>query len=106
MRQENSMLRITLIDGRTQRRLILEGKLIAPWTAELRSVCEKATANLCGRELVIELKHIMVISQEGENVIRELINDGIRFSCRGVFTKHVVKELTRRAGRNLGEVKR
>jgi hypothetical protein len=97
----NSMLRISLIDGRTQRRLILEGKLIAPWAAELRNASEQARVDLNGRELVIELKHITAISQEGENVIRELINDGIRFSCRGVFTKHVFRELTRRARRDI-----
>jgi hypothetical protein len=52
------------------------------------------------------MKHITTISQEGENVILELISGGIKFRCDGVFTKHVVKELTRRAGRNVGEVKR
>jgi hypothetical protein len=31
-----------------------------------------------------------------------LINGGILFRCHGVFTKHVVKDLTRRASRNLG----
>ena len=100
------MLRISLIDNARQRRLIVEGKLIAPWAAELKSACETARADLRGRELVIEIKHLTTISQEGENVILELINGGTRFRCDGVFTKHVVKELARRAGRNLGEVRR
>jgi hypothetical protein len=96
------MMKISLVDNARQRRVIVEGKLIAPWTAELRNACREARADLCGRELVIEMKHITTISQEGENVILELINRGIRFRCHGVFTKHVVKELTRRARRNLG----
>jgi hypothetical protein len=96
------MLKISLIDNSRQRRLIVEGKLIAPWTAELRNACQEARADLRGRELVVEMKHITTVSQEGENVILELINGGIRLRCHGVFTKHVVKELTRRAGRNLG----
>jgi hypothetical protein len=100
------MLRISLIDNDRRRRLIVEGKLIAPWAAELRNACEQARADLRGRELVIEMKHISAISQEGENVILELINGGVKFRCDGVFTKHVVKELTRRAGRNIGKVKR
>jgi hypothetical protein len=98
-----AMLKISLIDSARQRRVIVEGKLLAPWVAELRSACEKARADLRGRELVIEMKHISTISQEGENVILELINGGIRFRCHGVFTKHVVKELNRRANRNLGK---
>jgi hypothetical protein len=82
--------------------VIVEGKLITPWAAELRSACEKARTDLGDRELVIEMKHVTTISQEGENVILELINGGIRFRCHGLFAKHVVKELTRRASRNLG----
>ena len=100
------MLRISLIDSRTQRRLILEGRLIAPWATELRNASEKARADLNGRELVIELKHMTAISQEGENVILELINEGVKFCSRGVFTKHVFRELTRRARRDVREMKR
>jgi anti-anti-sigma regulatory factor len=96
------MLKISLIDSARQRRLIVEGKLTAPWAAELRNACQEARADLRGRELVIEMKHVTTISQEGENVILELINRGIRFRCSGVFTKHVLKDLTRRASRSLG----
>src|ERR1700685_1001752 len=88
-----AMLKISLVDNARQRRLIVEGKLIAPWAAELRSACEKARAELRGRELVVEMKHISTISPGGEGLILELINGGIRFRCHGVFTKHVVKEL-------------
>jgi hypothetical protein len=95
------MLRISLIDSARQRRLVVEGKLIAPWAAELRTACKKAEADLRGRELIIELKHVSAICQEGENAILELINEGIKFRCDGVFTKHVLKELTRRASKEL-----
>jgi hypothetical protein len=96
------MLKISLIDSARRRRLVVEGKLVAPWAAELKNAYREATADLRGRELVIEMQHITTISQEGENVILELINGGIRFRCHGMFTKHVVKELSRRAKRNPG----
>jgi hypothetical protein len=96
------MLKISLINSARQRRLIVEGKLTAPWAAELRNACQEARADLRGRELVIEMKHVTTISQEGENVILELINRGIRFRCSGMFTKHLLKDLTRRASRSLG----
>ncbi len=99
------MLKISIIDGARRRRLILEGKLIAPWAAELTRACEEAKADLCGRELVVEMKHITTISQEGENVLVDLLNRGLKFRCDGVFTKHVMKQLTRRANRNLAEEK-
>jgi hypothetical protein len=100
------MLKISLIDSATHRRLIAEGKLIAPWAAELRSACAEARVDLGGRELVIEMKHMTTISEEGENVILELISAGIRFRAHGVFTKHVLKQLTRRASGSGREMKR
>jgi hypothetical protein len=100
------MLKISLVDNARHRRLIVEGKLIAPWAAELRNTCQEARADLRGRELVIEMKHVTTISQEGENVILELINGGIRFRGHGVFTKRVLKQLTRRASGNGREMKR
>jgi hypothetical protein len=100
------MLKISLIDSARQRRLIVEGKLIAPWAAELRSACEEAKVDLHGRELVIEMKHITTISQEGENVLLQLMTEGTRVRCCGdVFTKHVLKQLARRANRDVQETK-
>ena len=100
------MLKISLIDSPRLRRLVVEGKLIAPWAAELRNACQEASADLRDRELVIEMKHVTTIGQEAQNVIVDLLNQGIKFRCNGVFTKHVLKQLTRRANRNLEEMKR
>jgi hypothetical protein len=100
------MLKISLVNNARQRRVIVEGKLVAPWTGELRNACQEARADLRGRELVIEMKHVTTISQEGENVILELINAGVKFRCRGVFTRLVLRQLSRRAGRELRETDR
>lgn len=35
------MLKISGVESRSERRLILEGKLLAPWVPELRTACEK-----------------------------------------------------------------
>ena len=61
------MLRISVIDSRTERRLVLEGKLIAPWVAELRTTWKAANGEIEGRTLVVDLGNVTVISQEGEN---------------------------------------
>jgi uncharacterized protein (UPF0218 family) len=100
------MLKISVIDRRTKRRLVLEGKLVAPWLAELKSAFESASADLRGRELVVEMKHITTISQEGENVLLQLMTEGTRIRCCGdVFTKHVLKQLARRANKEVQETK-
>ncbi len=91
------MLRISTKEAHNERRLVLEGKLITPWTTELRSACEKARENLKGRELVVDLRNLTVISPEGENLLVTLMNEGIKFRCCGVFTRQVLRQLARRA---------
>jgi len=97
------MLKISIIERCNQRRLVLEGKLVAPWVAEVRDAYERANADLQGRELVIDVKHLTAISQEGENVLLELLKDSVKFRCHGVFAKQVMNQLARRTGRKGGE---
>lgn len=92
------MFKISTIDTRFQRRLVVEGKLVEPWVAELRSTWSGAGEGLQGRRLVIDLAHVTVISQEGENAITDLMNQGARFSCEGILTRHVLRRLSRSWG--------
>ena len=94
------MLKISVVDSRTERRLVLEGKLIAPWVAELRTAWKAVKGEIAGRQLVVDLKNISVISQEGENALLELMSEGAKFRCSGVVIKHVIRELRRRNKRN------
>ena len=100
------MLKISIHEGRTERRLVVEGKLIGPWAAELRGACEKVDTDHFGRKLVIDLRHVMAISQEGENVLLELIQKGVKFRCRGVFTKQVLNQVARRANGHPGKAEK
>jgi len=100
------MLKISIIEGHTERRLIVEGKLVGPWVAELRSACENVNTDLFGRKLIIDMRHLTAISQEAENVLLELIKKGVKFRCRGVFTKHVFKQVARRANGNAGKAEK
>jgi hypothetical protein len=63
------MMKISTLDGRTQRRLILEGKMVSPWADELRPACEKAKLDPGDRELVVEVKNLIAINQADENVL-------------------------------------
>jgi anti-anti-sigma regulatory factor len=99
------MLNISVIDTRSQRRLVLEGKLIAPWAAELKRAAERARADLQDRELVVDLRNLTIISQEGENVLLDLMKHGVTFRCCGVFTKYVLGQVSRRLRRSLRETR-
>jgi hypothetical protein len=90
------MLRISTIDTRFRRKLILEGKLVEPWLGEFREVCRKANETLEGRKLVIDLTDVTVIGCSAENTLSELMQQGAKFSCGGVLIKHVLKRLSRR----------
>ena len=100
------MLKITSIEGQKRNRVVVEGRLVVPWTIELRSACEKAQADLHGRELVVELKHLITISQEGENILLELMNRGVKICGSGVFAKQIVKQLARRPHTTIQEATR
>ena len=87
------MLKISTIETKAERRLVVEGKLIRPWIAELRNSWLNALADLRGRKLVIDLSNATVIGPEGEEALSQLMDEGASFSCCGVFTRHVLKRL-------------
>jgi hypothetical protein len=100
------MLKISIRDNANHRSAVVEGKLIAPWAAELSSACARSTADLQGREFMIPLKDLTATSEDGENVLLGLMKTGARFRASGVFTKHAIKRLAREIHRNNQEAKR
>ena len=96
------MLKITVVEDQRQRRLIVEGKLIAPWAAELTSAYENARTDLQDRELIVDLRSLTAISPEGEAVLLQLMREKAKFLC-GVYTREVLKQLARKACGSLRE---
>jgi len=87
------MFRISTIDTNRERRLVVEGTLVRPWVDELRRTWGDAGDTLEGRNLVIDLTNATMIDREGEAAIFELMQEGAKFRCSGVLTKHVLKQL-------------
>jgi hypothetical protein len=90
------MFKISTIDTKSERRLVVEGKLIQPWLAELKRTWTDAAEGLEGRKLVIDLHNATVISSEGEIALFELMREGAKFSCGGVLTRHLLRKLAHR----------
>jgi hypothetical protein len=86
------MLKITVVEGRRERRLIVEGKLIAPWAAELATACEGARTDLQNRELIVDLRSLAAIGPEGEDVLLRLMREKVKLLC-GVYMKEVLRQL-------------
>ena len=98
------MLKISIIDTPFKRTLLVEGKLIPPWTSELQRASREANQDLEGRKLAIDLSSVTVIGPEGESALYELMRDGAKFSCGGVLTKHVLKQLACRSGSRFRDI--
>ena len=91
------MLKITITNNGNQRTLVLEGTLVDPWVTELERSWTEAQHMVEQGKVRVDLKDVTAISQRGENLLFQMMCEGATFNCcRGVLTKHVVKQLERR----------
>jgi anti-anti-sigma regulatory factor len=86
------MLKISVVDAARRRCIVVEGALVAPWADELATACEKARADLQGREFIVDLRGVTAISRDGENVLIQLIRHKIKVQC-GIFAKELMRQL-------------
>jgi anti-anti-sigma regulatory factor len=98
------MFRISIIEMPLERRLVVEGNLTTPWVAELRRTWLEAAGSLEGRKVVIDLTAATMIDPEGEAAIHELMQQGAKFCCSGVFNRHVVQRVAQRCHARLRNV--
>jgi hypothetical protein len=79
------MMKISVVESRSRLWIVVEGKLVAPWSAELRRALDSARPQLRGRTLVIDLRNATHISREGENALLDLMTErpGSRLSRSG-----------------------
>lgn len=100
----NDMFKISTIDSASERRLVVEGTLVQPWVGELRRTWNDAGQSLHGRKLVIDLTNATLIDPEGEAAIFELMQEGAKFNCSGVLTRHVLKQAAHKCHMRLQKV--
>jgi len=89
------MLKISTIECDHKLQLVLEGKLVAPWTEVLKNL--RAETDRVHRELVIDVRGVTAICADGEDVLLALMDQGARFRASGVFMRQVLKDLSRRS---------
>ncbi len=90
------MFRLSTLETNGQRKLVLEGKLVSPWTQEVESAWRQAQEHLEGRKLIVDLTNVTLIGHDGENTLMNLMREGARFTGCGVLTRHLLKQLARR----------
>ena len=59
------MLRVTVVDGPAEQRLVVQGKLVPPWVAELESAWKQAR-QACDGRIVVDLSEMTLIDSSGQ----------------------------------------
>ena len=87
------MLKITITDSSDQQLWSLEGRLVGPWAAELKSRWKEARHVGDERSRIVELIEVTSIDRNGEAVLAEIMNQGVEFIAGDVYTKHLLRNL-------------
>lgn len=89
------MFKLSIVETNGNKKLVLEGKLVSPWTEEVESTWLREREQLEGRKLLVDLTNITVIGRDGEKTLLALMRDGARFTGCGILTKHLLRQLAR-----------
>jgi len=95
-RDDGVMLRITISDDPAEQVWIIQGRLVAPWAAELENAWNKSRSRRDARRCVVDLSEVTLIDKRGEKVLRAMGKAGAEFIACGVYTKHVVEDIKKR----------
>jgi len=93
------MLKITNSATFNEQRWTLSGQLAGPWVAELRANWDQVCDRTRGRRHVIDLNEVTLIDERGKELLGELRNEGVEFVARGVYTCHLLENLSCREER-------
>src|SRR6266403_4180945 len=92
--EENRMLKISFSETTSEEKWILQGRLTAPWLRELNACWKKNHRKDKQRACIVDLNEITFIDKSGERLLRVLVREGAQCIATGVYTKHVLEQLT------------
>jgi ABC-type transporter Mla MlaB component len=98
---QQPMLRIINNRETGRQKWTLCGQLAGPWVTELKVQWERQHAELPQGMTTVDLSDVTFIDEAGEDLLREMRNQGVTFVARGVETRHLLDNLTRRDKREL-----
>ena len=89
------MLRITVTEGASEQRWVLQGRLTGSSVEELTTNWrtnrqDRQPAQSC----IVDLNEITSIDKVGEQVLLMMIRDGAKFVATGVYTRHLLESLS------------
>jgi ABC-type transporter Mla MlaB component len=85
------MLRITATGrGAHPETLRLEGRLVGPWVAQLRSACRACSS--AGQRLQLDVAGLRFVDADGAALLRELAQSGAAFSGLSPFVAALLEQ--------------
>ena len=86
------MLKITINETPTEKRWILQGRLVGPWVTELRTCWKKTHRDQGQRTCIVDLNEVTFIDRKGERLLRTMSKEGAQFIATGIYIKHVLQQ--------------
>jgi anti-anti-sigma regulatory factor len=90
---EVDVLKISMTETTTDRRWILEGRLVGPWVGELRATWKRAHRSQDRRACIIDLNDVTFIDKSGERLLRAMSKKGAQLLARGLYVKHMLEQM-------------
>ena len=87
------MLKITICDSANELRLRLEGRLAGAWVGELRQCWRTASSTTALRDAVLDLRDVDFVDSDGQALLAEMHQEGVRLEAFGPLTQHLVEEI-------------
>jgi hypothetical protein len=87
------MLKITVVETPTERRLVLYGKLVGPWIGQLREVWENLLQQLGQRRLVVDLSDVTLIDDSADPLLATMLQQGGELLASGVANRWLIEAL-------------
>jgi len=87
------VLKITMTETPTERKWIVQGRLVGPWVSELRTTWKRAHRSQDKRACIIDLDDVTSIDKSGERLLRAMSKKGAQLIARGLYVKHVLEQV-------------
>jgi hypothetical protein len=89
------VLKITITETLTEKRWILQGRLVGPWVGELRRSWKKTQRDQSGRTFILDLKDMTFLDKDAEKLLHAMSKKGTQFVADGLYIKHLLEQLKR-----------
>jgi anti-anti-sigma regulatory factor len=87
------VLKITIMETATDRRWIVQGRLVWPWVSELRTTWKRAHKRQDNRTCIIDLNDVTFLDKSGERLLRAMSKKGAQLIAKGLYVRHVLEQL-------------